>query len=86
MLGALLLKAVMDSRSCVSVSDTTAYPSSSTSYRSNSESSDSDAEPVSQLNKKRRLEGAAKYRTEFSDSWKKEFPFITSVAEIQWRV
>jgi hypothetical protein len=29
--------------------------------------------------KRRRLSGAAKYRTKFNALWKGEFPFITSV-------
>lgn len=53
------------------------------------ESEDSDSDSRSQTPepqpKKQKL-GAAKYRTKFSSSWAKEFPFITSVPGDPYRL
>ena len=35
--------------------------------------------------RKKKLTGAAKYKTKFKDSWKKEFSFITSVPGESYR-
>ena len=54
-----------------------------------SEDSDSDSQSRSQTPepqpKKQKL-GAAKYRTKYSSSWAKEFPFITSVPGDPYRL
>lgn len=51
-------------------------------------SSDSESEVVERIDqepsppppKKKKCTGAAKYLTKFKSEWKKEFPFVTSVA------
>ena len=39
----------------------------------------SDCEDGPPVSKRTKLSGAATYKTKFTEEWKKEFPFITSV-------
>ena len=42
--------------------------------------------PTPKKAKRSKFKGAAKYKTKFNPDWKKEFPFITSVAGDPYRL